>query len=422
MSLKGWLQPYFAMWLTDEARLHKARAKAERRRKRKGLPHTITWYHRADDPYSHLLSQVLPDFLRRYPVQLEYKTVSTPPPATNPRPELLDSYGFRDAKELAAYYGLEMPGQRPTKAEITTAQLMLLELESREDYLEKALEIGTQLWEGQLDGAFAKGRGAEVESRLESNRGLLEKKGHYSSGMLYYEGEWYWGVDRLYLLEERLEALGVGEGRTLPEPKALSFDYDTSRLDFYLSVRSPYSYIALERVFALSEKYGVELNLKPILPMVLRGLPVPRSKRMYILLDVKREANRHDIPFGRICDPLGGGVERALAVFFYLQQEAGEDAARSYLRSVMQGIWTHGIEIAKDKGLRKVVERSGNQWSLAKKALSWEEWEKKVEQNRLDLEGLGMWGVPSFRLGDFSAWGQDRIWMLESLLKHGKSS
>ena len=32
---------------------------------------------------------------------------------------------------------------------------------------------------------------------------------HYSGAMFYYGGEWYWGADRLYLLEQRLAALGV---------------------------------------------------------------------------------------------------------------------------------------------------------------------------------------------------------------------
>ena len=50
------------------------------------------------------------------------------------------------------------------------------------------------------------------------------------------------------------------------------------------------------------------------LPMVTRGMPLPNVKRMYIVRDAKREADRLGIPFGEICDPLGTGVDNCIAI------------------------------------------------------------------------------------------------------------
>ena len=44
---------------------------------------------------------------------------------------------------------------------------------------------------------------------------------------------------------------------------------------------------------------------------------------------------------------------------------------------------------------------------------SWESW---VETHRNELTNQGLWGVPSFRLGGFSTWGQDRFWRLREHL------
>jgi len=33
------------------------------------------------------------------------------------------------------------------------------------------------------------------------------------------------------------------------------------------------------------------------------------------------------------------------------------------------------------------------------------------------MTGLGLWGVPSFRVGDVAVWGQDRLWVIEAELK-----
>ena len=51
-----------------------------------------------------------------------------------------------------------------------------------------------------------------------------------------------------------------------------------------------------------------------VLPMVMRGLPVPRPKRLYIVHDAAREARLHSTPFGRFNDPVGRPTERGLAI------------------------------------------------------------------------------------------------------------
>src|SRR5262249_5542867 len=86
-------------------------------------------------------------------------------------------------------------------------------------------------------------------------------------------------------------------------------------LEFYPSLRSPYSYIAMERVYALARRHPVDLVLRPVLPMAMRGLPVPRTKRLYITLDAKREAEEAGVAFGRVCDPLGRPVERGFSLY-----------------------------------------------------------------------------------------------------------
>ena len=43
---------------------------------------------------------------------------------------------------------------------------------------------------------------------------LLQAEGHYLSGMLYYGGEWYWGLDRLVHLERRLNGVSLAPGNT----------------------------------------------------------------------------------------------------------------------------------------------------------------------------------------------------------------
>ena len=361
----------------------------------------MTWYHRADDPHSHLLAQALPSFLERYPVELRCRTVAPPDTDAVRHPDLWSRWALRDARELATRYGLQMPLGPCASVEAVHGAL-----ERSEDYLATALQLGAAAWRGEI----IDGPGPEPGS-LEANRQELDARGHYLSGMLYYEGEWYWGVDRLPWLEERLEGLGAGSGSAL-QKRSVSVPATSRELDFWVSVRSPYSYLALERVFALVDDYGLSLRLRPILPMVMRGIPAPRTKRMYIVRDATRVALRLGVDFGSICDPLGPGVERVLAWMPHARDQGRE---RDFLLAAMRGIWAEGIEVANDKGLRRVVEAAGLEWSP--EPVKDDRWRTEVEANREELATLGLWGVPSFRLGNYTGWGQDRLWVIEDLLQ-----
>jgi 2-hydroxychromene-2-carboxylate isomerase len=155
------------------------------------------------------------------------------------------------------------------------------------------------------------------------------------------------------------------------------------------------------------------VRLRYVLPMVMRGLPVPLAKRRYITQDAAREAFVHGTPFGRVNDPVGRPTERGLALLA-LAERLGR--GESYLLSFMRGVWAEGIDAGSDRGLRRIAERAGLDWGEALVALRDEAWRKTAEDNRATLFALGLWGVPSFQVGAVAVWGQDRLWAVQEAL------
>jgi len=245
--------------------------------------------------------------------------------------------------------------------------------------------------------------------------------------MFYYEPEWYWGVDRLWHLERRLQSLDASREGAEKAPIAARPDLSNRRigppaggdpltLEYYPSLRSPYTHIAMQRVLSLPERLPVVIELRPVLPMVMRGLAVPRSKSTYIVLDTKREADDAGIPFGRIADPVGEPVERAFSLYpFACERGRGAEFLHAFTRAA----FAEGIDTSRDRGLRRVVERAGLPWAEARSHLGQKGWREPLEANRQRLHSLGLWGVPSFRLRgpdgepDYTTWGQDRLWRIE---------
>lgn len=233
--------------------------------------------------------------------------------------------------------------------------------------------------------------------------------------MLRHVGEWYWGIDRLAHLERKLSGGPLASQVLRRHHNPLPIE-KPAHLEFFFSFRSPYSYLALEPIASLCRKHDLKLVIRPVLPMVMRGLAVPFAKQLYIVRDCKREALRLGIPFGRICDPLGPGIGRAMALFQHAEERG---IGLDFLRSATRGSWSEGLDLASDTDMEQIATRAGLHWSEARDRLDDTHWKATVEANREALDGLGLWGVPSFAVGDRSAWGQDRIGWLDEQLTAG---
>lgn len=333
--------------------IHRARRLGRRR---------LVFFHQADDPYSLLLAQVLPGLADAAGAELEVVDVGPPDAAFTPDVERLTAWAWRDGAALADEYGLSLPPRPETPAVIPPA------------------------------------------------RRRLHRLGHYQGGTVFYEGEWFWGLDRLGLLEERLRAEGLDIPPTL-QPKEVAAEPQPadSALEFFCSFRSPYSYLAIEPTFALARELGVELRIRPVLPMVMRGLAVPKSKVMYIARDCARLARQQGQPFGRIADPLGPGIANCLALFL-----AAGDRQQDLVRSLGRGTWSEGLDVTHDPHLRTMAERAGLTWDPA---VDRQPGLDLAETNRQALLDLGLWGVPSYRYGRFTAWGQDRLPRLRRVIE-----
>ena len=372
MSVKSYIVPRIAQRLLGEGRVNKRRAKFERTRLANGETHKVEFFHDPSDPYSQLLEKVMPRFKVTYKVEVITHLVNPPDDGAAPERAKLIEYSKMDAMRLARKAGIDFEVQNRPPATNTTVS--------------------------------------------DARR---EKLGHYLGGTLYYGGEWYWGLDRLHYLEARLTQLGVRkDGATghIYDPPTMPVSSGNTgvELHWYLSFRSPYTAIVRDRVKTLADTYGAELKLRFVLPMVMRGLPVPPNKKKYIPFDTAREARRLGVPFGRIMDPVGRPVELGYSLLPWAREQSrGYDFANAFLSCV----WSEGVDAGSHVGLQKIVEKAGLNWGEAKDILGNDDWRREAETNRLEMMERGIWGVPSFRVGDTITWGQDRLWVIENALQ-----
>jgi 2-hydroxychromene-2-carboxylate isomerase len=198
------------------------------------------------------------------------------------------------------------------------------------------------------------------------------------------------------------------------------------RVVHYFDYKSPYAFLAQQETFALAGP-GVELELVPYtldIPSFLGRAEVDAEGKVlsedrnphqwrrvrYVYMDCRREARRRGLV---LRGPRKVYDTRAAHVgFLYAQRHGG---MRAYHDDVFTSFWRHELEIEDaaqitDALTRAGVDASGFARFLAGEGLA------ELERLRLDAEARGVFGVPSYRVGDELFWGNERLERVRELL------
>ncbi len=404
------------------------RARLEASRRKAGAPHVVEYFHQLDDPYSHLTAQVLAQFAERYDIEVKPWLVRAAGGKNQPEMEKLTAWARRDAGLVAPHYGLEFPAaaaDRPDPELTLFAARKLADMPA-DAFIAHINAVSSALWSGDA-GFFADTSNASgVSAALDEGSRRRTELGHYSGAMFYYAGEWYWGVDRLFHLEARLRELDVCSAPTqsfLVERPAIDvhgIDASQLELDFYPSLNSPYTSIIYDRTLAMKAACNVRFHHKPVLPMIMRGVPATPTKGNYIIFDTQREADYFNVPFGPMLTPIGTPTRNAYSLLPWARDQGKDEVLMS---SLLRHAFAEGVALHTKAGMRRAIEAAGMDWQEASRQLGDESWKLIVERHQDEMvEGLGLWGVPSYRLSgggkaDLAVWGQDRLWLIAAEIR-----
>ncbi len=382
---------------------------------------TIDFYWAPACPYSYVMAQQLKRLSSGSELEVRVRHVPLGSADVDPVPELRRSHGPRDCATLAEFYDIDFPNDWtvPTEKAVNLANRVV----DRALSLEACISLGHCLWRGDVEGQAkiaaecGLAPAALAQDSLARNKETQRKKGHYHPGTVLYLGEWFEGPMRMEVLAE----LVASDGHTAAPPwsrqstQANASASPCVPIEMWFSFRSPYAYLAIAQLQQWRKTgENFEVLFRPVLPMVMQGFPVPSRKKMYIVRDAAREARRLGIPFGLIADPLGIGAERCLAVCAALYRHSpNTEQAFDFAVAASAGIWSEGIDVASNDGLMLLASRAAIAPDIVNTAVQdLDAGISMAESNRALLVDAGVWGVPSFRCGNFVTWGQDRLEMV----------
>ncbi len=195
-------------------------------------------------------------------------------------------------------------------------------------------------------------------------------------------------------------------------------------IDYYFSTLSTWSYVGARAFRALTERYGVKVHHKPTNLLTLfeatGGLPAgqrPKQRQAWRKIEMARWSKKRGLPMN--LDPAYWPVNPRLAdgTVIVAIREAGEEAAGQLADSLMRAVWEEEHNIADADVVAAIATGLGLEGTSLVDAASRSDISEVIKQNTQDAIERGLFGAPSYCIGDEFFWGQDRLDMLEDALK-----
>ena len=404
------------------------RLESEVKRQDEGRNHEVLYFHKVDDPYSHLTIQSIEKLKSSYNISFKPILVGEEDAEAIHETSLYSKYCLEDVKRIAPFYDIAFPGNSYPSKEMIYKANSILSAVNESKFSEIAIKVSFALWSSDKDtidnlvAIFSSSKDKVIDKIIEGNK-IRNDKGYYFGSAFYYENELYWGLDRLNYLEGRLSELGLSTNSVkdpicslnLSAPEHIISNKKVN-LTYYPSLNSPYTLVSAKRVKELSETYPINLITKPVLPMLMRDMTIPEYKAKYIISDAAREGRKYGHEIKNIYSPLGSPARKAYSLFPNIDK-AGKGF--EYIYELLNASFQEGVNIGNNVYLEAVVTKLGLDWNIIKNDLNTKQWKQDLDVNLKDMYAGNCWGVPSFKVTDedgsnpFYAWGQDRIWLIK---------
>ena len=202
----------------------------------------------------------------------------------------------------------------------------------------------------------------------------------------------------------------------------------TLTAELYFSFRSPYSYLAVGRYRAMTERYDLDIALRPVWPLAIREPDFFERNHPnwlgYTMRDMLRVAQFHDIPVGAPRpDPIVQDVatRRIAADQPHIRRvtRMGQAAARRgsglpFAHEAGQLIWGGQENWHEGDHLGGALARVGLDPAEIERevAAQPDALDAEIAANQDALEAAGHWGVPTLVFDGEPFFGQDRIEMV----------
>ena len=198
-----------------------------------------------------------------------------------------------------------------------------------------------------------------------------------------------------------------------------------AEVDFFFDFISPYTYLVHTQLDAIAGRTGARFKATPMhllnLMKIVGNSPTTvlcKNKLEYAGQDLARWCARYQVPFQFNPHLMQGDHSLTLKGALVAQELNLEER---YNRAVFAACWIDAVKVTDTSALAHHLRAAGlDDASMLKKAEE-PEYTKRLESNTQMAAERGVFGSPTFIVGDTLFFGNDRLDFLEAALKKSSS-
>jgi carboxymethylenebutenolidase len=195
------------------------------------------------------------------------------------------------------------------------------------------------------------------------------------------------------------------------------------QIDYYVSMNSPWTHLGAARLEAIAARHGAGLRIYPVdfgtIFPASGGLPLPKrspQRQAYRMMELRRWRDALGAPIQ--LQPKFFPAQELLSAtaVVALRETMGDAPAIAFAHAVLKALWEQERNTGDAETLAEIASATGLDGAAVVRLAQEPRWaERRMADTRAALE-RGVFGAPSYVVGDEIFWGQDRLDFLDRAL------
>jgi len=200
----------------------------------------------------------------------------------------------------------------------------------------------------------------------------------------------------------------------------------TLHIDYYVSLNSPWTHLGAARIEAMAMANNASLRVYPVdLGAIFPqsgGLPLPKrapQRQAYRLMELRRWRDHLSIPIHIQPKHFPSSEAISASCVIAVRETMGDQPAIKLAHAILKSVWQRELNPGEPATMAMLIQECGLNSDAVLHLGSEPKW---ADMRKSDTEAAlarGVFGAPSYVIGDSIFWGQDRLDFVERRLARG---
>ncbi len=197
-------------------------------------------------------------------------------------------------------------------------------------------------------------------------------------------------------------------------------------IDYYASLNSPWTHLGAARIEAMAAQHGASLRIWPVdfgaVFAASGGLPLPKrspQRQAYRMMELPRWRDHLGIPITIQPKHFPANEKPAACCTVAVRETMGDAPAIALAHRVLKALWQEEQDTGDPATLAALIRDVGLDADAVTRLGSEPRWAERRDIDTQAALARGVFGAPSYVIGDEIFWGQDRLEFVERRLARG---